>query len=793
MFKLKSHPTRLLYDHLKSVGQSCKEEILSKNLKLNMITKEKLADISYLIGISHDFGKALYGFQKHLFDSHFSGSNHSPVSAVFVHQLVKDFCKKNDIDPIFYWISYLCVKKHHGNLSYITDHEINEIEVKNQIKELKLNRELNEIYGSLLKDYNISYDDIIKKLDVENILKDEFKEKNVRWYLHDNQKSFELFYLTELLYSVLIDFDKKDAAGIIGVKLKKVNYSPDIVNNYLNTMRKKYPHKFGSDIFVNQLKNKFYDDVLNNKKVKEENKIYTISAPTGIGKTLTSISLAMKLRNMISQDYKIIYILPFTTLIDQNYNVFKNVLRERFQDFDNDKSEYIIKHHYLSNERYIINTADENYCEENYLNDLLFIKSWQSNAVVSTYIQLLKTIIGNKRDFINKFHNLVNSIIILDEVQFIGNQYWELINKALKVFSEIFNTYFILMTATQPKIFSSNESVELFNDSNFLMDKELSKRKYIYLPKEITIEELSEMITNDLNKEKYNRIIAVLNTKNSSKELYDRLKEKVNGYVMIYLSKNLTHKDVNKRIKSIIESKQKKYIIVTTQLIEAGVDISSDILYRDIAIIPSIIQSGGRCNRFNEINEGIVKIINIVNENKNLLSKYVYDSKYVDLSRKILKENNELNERKIVSLFFESVANEKNCDILLNKLEQLHFEEVDKEFKLIKESSKTSLVFLEQDLFAKKIFSDYLEKLELLGSVKDKYKVLGDIKKLKSMMEEYTLDIAKKDIETLLKLNVIKEVHGQLYIPSELVSKVYDTDIGYNPKPIQSENDADIV
>ena len=774
-FKLKSHPNKLLFDHLREVGEKSKEEILSKDLNLSLISKEYLADLAYLIGISHDFGKAQRGFQEYITGKRKDGPTHSAVSSIFTFFLLKEFCSTNGIEEVFTWIGYLCVKKHHSNLSEIDDIDFNRYEIINQINELRNNQEIKEIYKELLKGFNINIDKVINS---SNCNKDVFDDYKLFQLIRNKKEEerIELYLLAELLFSVLIDFDKKDAAGLLNIKTKQIFLPTDLVDNYLKMMRERYPKKFNPNKKTNKIKNQFYYQVTNNPKLSKTNYIYTITAPTGIGKTLTALSLAAKLRGSISQKYKIIYILPFTTLIDQNYEVFTDVIKSNFDNFEEDSSSFLIKHHYLSIDDFKNKNLENLEREHNYFDELLFIKSWESNIIVSTYIQLLKTIISSKSSFLNKFHNLINSIIILDEVQFIGNEYWDLTNKIIKKFSKMFKTYFIFMTATQPIIFSDKEAVELSDQRFFNIDKEAKKRKITYNPDKEELDKFSEYLITDINNKKPNRVIIVMNTKKSSKRVYSKLKESLKDYRLIYLSKNLTQKDIRERIRRIKELKENdKFILVTTQLIEAGVDISSDILYRDIAIAPSIIQSAGRCNRFNEIKEGEVKIINLT-DNNNLLADYVYDHKYIRITIDILKE--ETDENKITRLFFSKIKEDKNSDNLMDKIQYLKFKEADEEFNLIRNTVPSEHIFLEQDEEASKLLEKYLDLTKERPS--GDFKIIGEIKKIRKQMEKYSLDVNVTDFRVLQDEGYITEKGNLKYIRKENVKNCYSPETGLN-------------
>jgi len=781
MRDLKSHPNnRLLKSHLENVAEKCKEEILKKDLDLSLITKENLAEISYIIGICHDFGKATNSFQDFITaleknpNSSLPHENHSFISSFIAYKVLKEFCDNSKSKDIFAWVGAFIIKNHHKDLNnFINIFEgiTKDRELEHQLNELKSNQRIIDIYNEFLKKFNINFSEIIKSKIQDFDDRKVFSEiKKLQ-----NEEKIELFLIIELLFSVLIDFDKKDAANILQITSQPIYFEDTLVDSYLNKKRFEEKEKFDLDKPLNKLKNNFYNQVLNNPLLKKENKIYTITAPTGIGKTLAVLSASIKLRNLIEKDYKIVYVLPFTSIIDQNYDIFEEVLKEKNKEkFKKDKSNFILKHHHLSN----LNIEKENYISENYLNDLLIIQSWDSNVIVSTYIQLLMSIIGYKSSFLNKFHNVINSIIILDEVQFIGVKHWRLIKDFFNVLSKRFNSYLIFMTATQPLIFNENETKELSDLSFF--DNPLIKNKIEYSvnKEKKSIDSFKKEFIEDFKIAKSNRILIILNTKNSSLEFYNFVKnvqkerKLFHGYKLVYLSTNILPVARKKIIDKIIKLQKKvdsKYIIITTQLIEAGVDISSDICYRDLAPLDSLYQSAGRCNRFNEISIGKFNILNLSDKNNKSYYGYVYTNTF-EMNKALelvdLITNKKINAREHMQKYFNEIADNEHSNSLFDSIFKLDFSGIKEGFELIEEDYPTKTIFLENK-DSQKLLKEFFEKLNNFkkGKNENKFKKLGEIKKVKIQMQKYTLEIKEKDFKFLLQNGFIKNFGNFYYIP----------------------------
>lgn len=777
MRELKSHPKKLLKDHLSNVASNCKKEILSNDLNLKTITKENLADISYIIAISHDFGKCTASFQKYIKGNSEKSDSHSPVSSIFGFWLANKYVTDNNINPLFSPISALVIKRHHGNLENIGHaKDLNNKELMiDQIKEIFQDENAVNLYNKLWN-----------RTDIEQVFNSEFSYKKYvqQWRklrvklceLEGSDEAVELFLISELLYSVLIDFDKKDAAGILDKKKKKsdIILSESIVENFLIKMRRKNPQKFGPQKPLNKLKNEFLDTVSKSSHISPENHIYSITAPTGIGKTLASLSAAVSLQNKINKPYKIVYVLPYTSIIDQNYDEFKNVLAEEYDaKFKEKEGDFILKQHYLAD----INLNKGDYSELNYNQQLLLMNSWDSTIVVSTYVQFLMSIIGFKSSFLNKFHNIVNSIILLDEVQFIDVKDWKLIRRVCSILSERFNVYFFLMTATQPKIFKGDQIVELSKSEFFehkLINEKLESK---YLKEKVTVSEFSSFFVDNIYTNE-NRILIIVNTKKSAIKIYNQFSEmnKFKDFEKIHLSTLLTPKDRKEKIEYIkeLQEENKKYIIVTTQLIEAGVDITSDLCVRDLAPCDSIIQSAGRCNRYNEIDKGKYYILNsIVDDSERSLYNFVYQDKFSLTKTRGVLDKGFSNFHRLMQDFFSQIEGSSRNVNAEKDVETLRFGNLKDDFKIIDKDIESENIIIIQDLESEKIFQEYFEVLE--NEENDSFEKFSQLKNLKRKLQKYSVEVYKRDFD---KIKEYVQGEKMKHIPKRLVENIYSYEEG---------------
>ena len=642
-FKLKSHPDKLLRDHLHRVGELSKKTVTDKSLNIGDVGL--LEDAAYLIGITHDLGKATNFFQEYIKETNEKKkkslkakdiTHHGLLSAFFTYAVIKEYLsqaeRKDGLAEYLPIISFIAVRRHHGNLLNAMN-EIKDVDMDKE-KILKIaneqidsidRKEICEILTWLLSKENfklkINIDNIINYVQNDEIRDIRRKEKG---FVRDLYEKGDLYpYLIfQFIYSALIDADKIDA-GLDGIKLDRLGLSSKLVDDY----REAKGFSSNQDN-INSLRNQIYEEAV--ERIEGWNldeKILSLNVPTGTGKTLTALSLSLKLRERLEVERqikpRIIYALPFLSIIDQNYKVFEEVVAKGKDPVD---SRLLLKHHHLSDVKY--KTEEKEYEVDK---SLLLLEGWNAEIIVTTFWQLFNTLFSNRNKQLRKFNKLANSIIILDEVQAVPHYYWLLIHDSLKLLCEKFNTYVVFITATQPLIFDEAKG-EI---------KEIAQRKEEYfrglnrieliprIERALTLDEFKGLLNEDLIQKKEKDFLIVLNTIGSAQEIYKFIQGlQLENTKRVFLSTNVIPKERLTRINEIRESKElprKRTVIVSTQLIEAGVDIDADIVYRDFAPLDSINQVAGRCNRNSAKDEkGMVSIFILKDDQKNFY-EYIYD------------------------------------------------------------------------------------------------------------------------------------------------------------------------
>ncbi|MBP2133629.1 CRISPR-associated endonuclease/helicase Cas3 [Methanomicrobium sp. W14] len=800
--ELFSHPQKPLRIHLENVKEFSLKSLNSRKPDFSSIgiDDKSLSVIVKSIALSHDFGKSTKYFQDYLKESIDSGikrtgplTNHGLISAVFCWYITGKEVEKSVADKglfsLIRYISYEVVRRHHGDIGNIS----NEIRDLNDDNKYLTKEQLKSIdRGSLYSLYDVEFNKTDIDCFFENydaILSDFSKGKRVREsrkYLLE-EKRLEYTLLEQYLYSLLISSDKSDASGVYP-ELSCAELDSSMAESYIEG---RFPEKG-----INLVRMKIFRDI-NSKaeKLDLSDRIYSINVPTGGGKTLAAIGFALKLRNRVHDKInlypRIIYSLPFTSIIDQNFAVFEDV----YENFYGKKpaTDVLLKHHHLS-EIYYRSEKGEEYStrESRYL-----IEGWNSEIIVTTFVQLFHSLFSNRNHTLIKYHNIVNSIVLLDEVQSLPPKYWPVFRKYLDVFSRLFNTYFVFITATQPLIFKPEKEITELCTGRDEYFRSFDRVRMRYFKDPVKMCDFESVCLKDIFENQRSDFLFIMNTKKSALDLYEYIKSNLAGEDLsecIFLSTYVVPHDRLEKIKKIRCLKGKKrLIVVSTQLVEAGVDIDMDVVYRDFGPLDSINQAAGRCNRNSRLKYGIVNIYSVLNENGKRFSDLVYDITLLDKTRRVLENCTEIEESRFLdmnklyfSLLSEAVSNDES-DEILDYLYVLSLESAEKKFKLIKDEYPQVDVFVEADLNASAIWKEYQE----IKSVKDSLERRDRFYSIKGSFLDYVISVPKTHkgyVGYDEDLNI-----GHVSLEEVEQGNLYDADTGYKTPDKESLGEGAIV
>ena len=609
---------QLLIDHL----------LETSSISGQLAAKLNLGFVGELLGLMHDFGKYSRKFQKYLhdetglfnpdFDDEESTPNgskvdHSTAGAQWVYRELRKFGAEQGIGELFGQMLGLCIASHHGEgLIDCLDGEGNPkwIERFNKTDELthlaECEQNANEAVQQKAKE--LAGENLIRSLlnAVKPILSDQANNNKI--------KEFYLGCLTRFLFSCLIDADRINSSDFEREAQKEVRrltekpdwqMAIDQVEAKLAGFQNRYP--------IDEIRRRISSDCL--KRAVDSQGIYTLTVPTGGGKTLASLRYALHHAQKHNLD-RIIYIIPYTSIIDQNAQAVREILGE----------DWVLEHH--------SNLEPEKQSWQ----DKLLSENWDKPIVFTTMVQFLDAWFGGGTRGARHIHPMTNAVLIFDEIQTLPVKCVHLFCNVLNWLTTFGKSTAVLCTATQPLLGESGlrnfpedkrESIasrgllRLSEDAEIMgkhqdLDKlfdELSRVEIQFNEKVggWNVEEAGTFLLKQFQTTQ--SCLFIVNTKKWAQELYQYCKaQNVPSEALFHLSTNQCaahRKAIFDTIKARLENKQ-PVVCISTQLIEAGVDISMACVIRTLGGLDSIAQAAGRCNRHGEKEgKGQVYVLNL--------------------------------------------------------------------------------------------------------------------------------------------------------------------------------------
>jgi CRISPR-associated endonuclease/helicase Cas3 len=411
----------------------------------------------------------------------------------------------------------------------------------------------------------------------------------------------ELF--VRMLFSALTDADWLDTEKHFNSTITEKRNTKIFEPEYLLKKLENELSEKSKEGYLNTLRNKVRSYAVD--KSKSEPGFYSMTLPTGMGKTLTSVSWALH-HARHNRLRRIIIVLPFISIIDQTAKELKRIFGE----------EWVLEHHSNFNEDEEANRdiANETQQYEAYTKRLA-TENWDYPIIVTTSVQFFESLFGNKPSRCRKVHNIAQSVVIFDEVQTLPKELVIPTLTMLKNVQKVMNTSFLFCTATQPAFEKSDEFNGIENIQSLVENpKEIfeATQRVDYFAVDnyqpIAINELcNQVLDGDCS------TLCIFNTKKQALLFFNALKQNANCCVF-HLSTSMYpahRKAVIENIRTSLQNNE-KIMVSSTQLIEAGVDFDFPSVYREIAPLESIIQSAGRCNREGKMTEpGKVHIFSI--------------------------------------------------------------------------------------------------------------------------------------------------------------------------------------
>ncbi|NLW38695.1 MAG: CRISPR-associated helicase Cas3' [Peptococcaceae bacterium] len=699
---------QLLSEHLANVSVAMREAV-PPNLNFPAAPNDTIREISYWMGYLHDIGKYTVYFQDYLLKKiSLPKKQHAHISSIYLHGMLLDILTgEGRTRYAVAFLAYVAVRQHHLSLNLsdlFPDHQKDQLcnFLTSLWKHLEQKKEEVLLDSDLIKqltpdDFKRIGDPCTRWRDKRNFL---YMSRNLAQRLKNVQWYFLLIYI----FSLLIDKDKLDSAS---VENREISFIPHhLVPSFLS---KKHSGKTlirskREDARLSMLGsiNALDDD--NIRKIR----FLTITAPTGLGKTLSGFECALLLRERIQkvEGYipRIISAIPFLNIIEQTQKDYEQVLA-------GDAGHYgrLVIHHSLAD---ISRLARGDEGEFSLEQALLEVESWEGDVILTTFVQLFQSLFTGNNRMLKKIHKLAGSIVILDEVQSVPDRYQPLIGALLRKISEFYGTRFILMTATQPKILEFGDlllnegnggetPLELLQDHKSYFSQNRRTRLIPLLEEKLNTEMFASLITS--YRSPGQSLLVVVNTISRSIELFRDLKKRFEKErdkpILLYLSTNIVpmqRKQIIRKAEELLKQK-KPVILISTQTIEAGVDLDFDLGFRDLAPLESLIQVAGRVNREGKKGEYLpVYIVSLEDD-----VQRVYAFHHIDRTRTLLKNKAEILETEygdLVQEYYEQSlrdgVSEESRYIWEEGVMKLDFE-VLKVFKLINNIDEVIDVFVE--------------------------------------------------------------------------------------------------
>lgn len=417
------------------------------------------------------------------------------------------------------------------------------------------------------------------------------------------EKPHDVHMILRMLFSALVDADGLDTERFMTPENFNRREKGDSVEKLLARLE---THLSGlrqnsADSKVNRIRNLVQD--LCRQSGEKERGIFSLTVPTGGGKTLSSVLWA--LRHCVANGMDgVIIAIPYTSIIEQTAETLRNIFGEA----------NVLEHHSNINESIHNDSGTREDTESGKSANSLAIENWDRPIIVTTNVQFFESLYHHKPSKCRKLHNVANKVIILDETQTLPPPLLQPLVNALDTLNRIFRCSVLLTTASQPVLKgvirrSAEQILVGFDNIHEIIppDKRLHeelRRVDISFDNERTgIGELAdELMRND-------KALCVVNTRKIAKNLYDELKAKGEP-CMIHLSRTMCGNHLKRAlgmIRDTLPEAGKRLIVISTQLIEAGVDIDFPVVYRQEAGLDSVLQAAGRCNREGKL-DGLGKV-----------------------------------------------------------------------------------------------------------------------------------------------------------------------------------------
>lgn len=839
--KLDAHRGERLMGHCLAVGSYARKLLREMPLRPPAgLTVDDVEKLVFLAGACHDLGKATNKFQRYLYTDDKAQKEAMKADPLTRHALLGAFIAyallvKSDLDRnlqatplgrVLRFAPFWVIRRHHGNLLFPKQ----DLELRKADKELLVSQladcpaaEMERILariaevGGFTPQPLISYAEVCARAgDLFEQFGDESLDvvPDLEHLQKHKAESLSSWLLLQQFFSVLLAADKSYAAVEIRRTINDWGLGPHWVKQYrarnfsavatagVNAWRAEVSHTAAATMDAAPIDASFFQ----------------LTLPTGLGKTLIALDCALRLRERLRETHRsartIIYALPFLSVLEQAAGVYDDLVAFALNtETKTLPSELMIRHHHLAELRYVKGEKRETESEASRTDwrefspnqSQLMIEGWRSALVMTSTVQLFQSLFAGRNRSTRKLHRLAGAIVVLDEVQSIPFKYWPLMRRAMRALNALFDTRFLLVTATQPRFLGDegNQTVELVADYKTYFER-LNRTVTTFDLALHTPAELAEIVLGKLNQEHQGQdALVIVNTIAAAVELFETLSDRLSTtHDVLHLSTNIIPAE---RARRIAQAKDRRHrtrplFVVSTQLVEAGVDFSFPVLFRDFAPFSSLVQAAGRANRNGEYPIGNVYVYALKSEKGKRLADYIYDPVELDTTKRVLEQlPQRLDEAGLIQgieTYFREIQPQgtpqsqqvlKGAETLCFKPKSKGEREALETFRLI-EDDETQEVFIEIDEHAAAAWRGYndlyRQPLTAEASLEESFDRVGKLRAALIKCRPYMLSVPIKYFHDEARAAARKDEICR-YARTE-VSSVYDLTTGW--KRITKEN-----
>lgn len=587
-------------------------------------SKILLDNMAELAGFLHDMGKWMNEFHQYLYRVVIGGErlspyiDHSTAGAKYLYekyyvnpsgrQLTNEQLAQNLVVEI---VGMVILSHHSGLQDFIG--EDGQSDFIRRVREKKL-----PYYEEVVRNFEQDSNNVTK---VQRLVQDSVQEMlRVLDRIRELGRTFpcysfmlSLSYIMKTVFSCLIDADRTNTR-----RYEEKDNSP-LHNDVHSFFERSYRYltdqlaEWGerqNESPIAELRNKL--SIQCDDWADQPAGIYTLSIPTGGGKTFASLRYALKHALMQRKD-RIIYVIPYTTILEQNAHAVRQIIRDEQQ---------VLEHHGNVIDDYWLDHEPDYYGRPLHKKLQLARDNWDYPIIFTTMVQFLDTFYAKGTRKARRLHNLMNSVIIFDEVQSVPFQHYHLFNEAVNFLHYFGNSSILLCTATQPTVAQMRYPVRMSDRHEVIKDLHQVVDAFERVRFCLDEKALGGMDQKELADyvhrlyDQHQQMLVILNTKKSVQQLFEAIISRGADHVyhlstlMCPAHRTTILDEVRERLRE-----GERVLCISTQLIEAGVDISFRAVVRAVAGLDSIAQAAGRCNRHGEDHYGYVYLVNVSDEN----------------------------------------------------------------------------------------------------------------------------------------------------------------------------------